>query len=120
MSAPVVTVGSNITILAGAIEKYRDVQEMLRDAHAWVDKAVDEPDLIRRRALYAQMEESFSRSMLQLIFNAQDYDGPLALHGDSSPGSFFWRHEKSGYHGGLIFHKNHSVDGPVGTWSIHT
>jgi hypothetical protein len=120
MSAPVVTVGSNITILAGAIEKYRDVQEMLREATRWLCESTTENEVAERTKLVAEMENSFNRCMLQLIFQAQDYDGPLALHGDSSPGSFFWRHEKSGYHGGLIFHKNHSVDGPVGTWSIHT
>lgn len=117
-----VTTDNKVTIEASAIVKFRDAQELLHNAEIWVSGAVDENDLASRRYRFHEMQDSFNRSMLLLMFHAQDYDGGLKVSGDSAPASFFWIHEKSGYHGGLIFHPSYRQGEvqPVGTWSIHT
>ena len=73
-----------------------------------------------RRQLAREMERSFYRSLTNLIVGPQSHDGALKVWRDG-PGSLYWKHEKSGYHGGLIFHRNHNPPAnTLGSWSIHT
>lgn len=112
---------NEINITESAQETFREGERMLRDAKAWVDEAEDVPDLERRRYRFHEMEMSFYTNIAHLIFTYQTYDGELAIDRDG-PGSFFWKHKRSGYHGGLIFHADYygNEPQPVGTWSIHT
>lgn len=107
-----------------ARERYRDCINAIFEAQKWCDLAVDEEDLKQRRAQYASMERSFLSNAARLLFESNNpaHDGDLRIYPDGAPLSFYWRYERSGYHGGLIYHP--IWDGeeklPVGTWSIHT
>lgn len=109
------------TIEVSAQDAYQEVQAMLIQAQTWVNEAEDEEQLATRREKFTEMSESFHRNIAHIIFTSQNHDGPVTLSRDGF-GSFFWIHGKSGYHGGLIFHRSYGEDGDarIGTWSIHT
>lgn len=128
-----VEVDNQIVIDARAREKWNECQTQIEEAKIWADgddipwEQVGEHGeeiVLMRRELVANMERSFHRSFMSLVMVSQHHDGPLKIFADAAPCSFFWRHEKSGYHGGLIYHRHYTKDGreplPVGTWSIHT
>lgn len=109
-----------IEIHESTVNTYHDCMEMVRKARQWEQLAPDFDELYRRREIVHEMEHSLHRAMLTLMMQVNDHDGSLGVYRDMLA-CFFWRFEKSGYHGGLIFHKNHKeADAEVGTWSIHT
>lgn len=129
---------NTVTIAHAAIEVYGEAQSLIQHAHAWAQGADITNEWIdahsseaavalveRRREQAREMELSLYRSLVQLMFVPQTHDGPLRIERDSRV-SFYWKHERSGYHGGLIYHASYedSTDGrvqlPVGTWSVHT
>jgi hypothetical protein len=64
----------------------------------------------QRKAL--ALQANLLRNLVRLL-QSTDYDGDLSLAVDG-PMSLFFRHQKSGYHGAMIFHPN------SGEWQIHT
>ena len=111
-----------ITLTNSGIQAHREAMTLLMEARAWADRV--RPDAththVLARKLIEEMELSYYRNLCLLFTGAQEHDGPLTIHRDMEA-CFFWKHEKSGYHGGLIFHLNHQVkNASVGTWSIHT
>jgi hypothetical protein len=133
MGQTVEDVNSECVVTTDAINKYRECLELIEQAHRWA-QGEDIPweqvgdhgqEIVReRRERVADMERSFYKSFMHLITVSQHHDGPLTINADAAPGSFFWHHKKSGYHGGLIFHRAWGNSGkdpmPYGTWSIHT
>jgi hypothetical protein len=110
-----------ITITDSARDKHTEATKLIEDARRWAEEARNEEELLASRRLAAEMERSYYACLVQMMMVPQDHDGSLEITSDSALASFFWRHEKSGYHGGMIFHKNHKVSGAVvGTWSVHT
>jgi hypothetical protein len=122
-----------VTIAPEAIEEHRRCMSLIADAYAWAsdyrvatDMANDNTasmveEYNKRQALAREMERSFLTNWSHLTTSAQEYDGPIRIMRDMWCG-FFWKHEKSGYHGGLLFHRNYAVQNNdrIGTWSIHT
>lgn len=104
-----------------ALETFDECQEMIRNARIWEQEgALYEDEPRERREIVNQMELSLLRCLVHLFMVRQGHDGEVVIS-RNMVGGFFWRHPKSGYHGGLLFHKNHSIeDATVGTWSIHT
>lgn len=71
------------------------------------------------RALRVELELSNNLlGNLVRLLQGTSYDGPLHLSPDTAPLSLFFRYEKSGYHGAMIFHPD--SNGDTGRWSIHT
>lgn len=73
---------------------------------------------------WVQMASSLYEGLLHVMLTANSHDGEVEIWPDGPPDtmSFFWKHPKSGYHGGLIFHANYK-DGKrqeTGKWSVHT
>lgn len=71
----------------------------------------------------AEMERSFLANLTRLVTSWSAHDGAITLYTDIAPLSFYWTHERSEYHGGLIYHPSYANGNerlPVGTWSVHT
>jgi hypothetical protein len=128
MSETKITADHSVKIHGMAIDTFRECQQMIHDAYNWAydpanywDAGFDSDDAIRKQAdnakLALEMELSFLRNWSH-ITAMPITDGGITISRDG-PGSFFWRYE-SGYHGGLIAHKNHATDGPIFSWSLHT
>lgn len=99
---------------------YTEAVQMIGDALVHADNADSQEDLHNRRRAVTAMEQSFFYSLGRLITNSQHHDGPLEITRDG-PGCLYWRHPKSGYHGGLIFHPTlDSGTVKIGSWSVHT
>jgi hypothetical protein len=73
---------------------------------------------------WMEMRDSLYNGMLHVMLTSTEHDGDVKVWPDGTKEgkSFFWKHEKSGYHGGLIFHPIYKdgVKQEVGRWSIHT
>lgn len=81
-------------------------------------------DVARHRGRVAAMQDSFIRTIVALL-NSTDYDGDkqVTVYGEHQPLSFFFTCDKSGYHGGAIFHPEYNGGKPDaldGRWQIHT
>jgi len=138
MSDTVVYTDSVININASAYETYIECMATIADAyHKWasdhvvalryldsfsdkIDFENAEKELVRRKAIAIEMELSFLRNWGMLTGQRFVHDGQVHIFRDGFC-SFLWRYD-SGYHGGLIFHRNHQVkdNDKIGTWSIHT
>lgn len=120
-------VDNQITFTESAQIAYLEAVDLIREARDWqltvtigddLDAAAEQ--LRERRQLVDDMERSLLVTLLALMTIGQKHDGPLHIVRDMQS-SFFWSHEQSKYHGGLIFHRNHKIDDAIiGTWSIHT
>lgn len=137
MSETKIRTNNIITITPEALDTYGECITAIADAYKWAtDSQVvqDMPDdfenydklekeIEQRAKLAVEMELSFLRNWAHLMTTGQNYDGPLTIYRDMKCG-FFWKftNGKQPYHGGLIFHRNHSVKSTdiIGTWSIHT
>jgi hypothetical protein len=125
-----------VTLTPSALDAHREAIALISDARQWAEMLLgydwsaqtDEGAAMReqetRRELVREMERSYHTNFLHLITMAQGFDGGLKFWRDTQA-CMFWRHEKSGYCGGLIFHRDHrysDVGDPltVGTWSVHT
>ena len=99
---------------------HQEAMQMIADAHHHAETADTEEQLADRRRAAVAMEQSFFVAVGHITTTSQAHDGPVVITRDG-PGSLFWSHPKSGYHGAVIFHlSRHSGTVPVGTWSIHT
>ncbi len=99
---------------------YNEARQMIGDAHLYAENADTEEDLHDRRRAAVSMEQSFFYSLGHVITTSQHHDGPVIISRDG-PGSLYWSHPKSGYHGGLIFHQSRRFETvKIGSWSIHT
>ncbi len=99
---------------------YAEAVQMIGDAHLYAENAENEEDLHDRRRAAVSMEQSFFYSLGRVITTSQQHDGPVIISRDG-PGSLYWSHPKSGYHGGLIFHASKdSGTVKIGSWSVHT
>lgn len=107
---------------------YREALDLIAGARNWAqgmdiditDAKAAEAEVYYRQAKLAEMERSLLSNLVHLMTGPQAHDGPITVTRDMEA-SFFWHHEKSGYHGGLIFHQDsRPADVRVGTWSIHT
>lgn len=139
MTDTTVRVYNKITITPEALDTYSECMTLIVEAHQWAakyDTFTDDPELDRiewdkKHVLAQEMESSFLRNWTHLTTGPQSYDGPITISRDGFA-SFFWIHDgpkpteehpnPNRYHGGLIFHRNHSVtdNNRIGTWSIHT
>lgn len=110
----------NIKLKEGAAENFRNCQTLIDEmkrkyigSSTMQEKYVD------------PMERSFWNCVSSLMLIHTEYDGDIEIWPEEGY-SFFWRHAKSGLHGGMIFHHAYSVGVPeedarkIGTWSIHT
>lgn len=130
-----VAVDNHIRITDGAQQAFVEAQQKLIEARQWVENGewfvedeitISTGDEIQQRAQeyhdqLREMEYSLYSNLCHLFFARQDHDGLLEFWRDME-GSFFWKHTKSGYHGGLIAHPvyHNGERTPIYTWSIHT
>jgi hypothetical protein len=70
-------------------------------------------DLARNQRQMSELKSNLLSNLIRLL-RGRDYDGPLHLSPDTAPLRLFFRYEKSGYCGAMIFHAD------SGNWSIHT
>lgn len=128
MEDPVTTTltDSTIVLTGSAQEAIREAMTMCHKAHAWITTTlIEEGDyetVIRERIeAVREMEGSFHKSFVQLMLIPQGHDGELRFWRDME-GCLYWRHAKSGYEGGVIFHRNHKwpEESGIGSWSVHT
>lgn len=126
------TTDVEVTFTASAIDAHREARELITRAYAWAEDLSFEdavspkgPEILEeRRKLAIEMELSYLRNLAHITTMSQGWDGPLKVFRDSEA-CMFWRHEKSGYCGGLNFHRNHKYSKPgepltLGTWSVNT
>jgi len=124
-----------VTIVPEALDTYSECMTLIAEAYKWAGDPTNctSPELDlqqewdKHHKLVHEMERSFLSNWAHLTCQPQAFDGPLTISRDGFC-SFFWiytNHNPGGkpYHGGLIFHKNHSIkdeDVTIGTFSIHT
>jgi hypothetical protein len=70
-------------------------------------------DLATNHREMSELQGNLLGKLVSLL-RGGDYDGPLHIAPNSAPLSLFFRYEKSGYSGAMIFHAD------SGNWSIHT
>lgn len=99
----------------------QEANELINEArNRSYDQHIELGQIALRRQAVDEMERSLHVGLLHIMTTSQKHDGPVDITRDGMA-SFFWWHETSKYHGGLIFHRNHNIDDViVGTWSIHT
>ena len=127
------SVTNAVTLAPEAVEVLHECEKALDQARNVWCSGVDIPwaqveergeEIIRERlARVAQMERSFRVCLTRLIAGPQAHDGELRIYRDGPVDAMclFWRHERSGYHGGMIFHPDSRYpNARVGDWSLHT
>lgn len=93
-------------VLKACLAKIGEVAANQKAPNTYEDIATNE------RALM-ELNNNLLRNLVSLL-RGGDYDGPLHIAPDTAPLSLFFRYEKSGYSGAMIFHAD------SGNWSIHT
>lgn len=131
--ADLVPVGGSVVVMtASAIQAHIEAVAMMGAAAEWatgtgltfedaegMERANRE--VKQRRNQVRLMQDSYWRCMARLMTVPQEHDGHVIVSRDGEA-SFYWRHVRSGYHGGIVLHAMYR-DGerlPVGTWSTHT
>ena len=124
-----------ITITPEALDTFSECMTLIAEAYKWAgnpnnyDLAASntEQEWTKRHDLVKEMQLSLLINWAHLTCQSQHYDGPLTISRDGFC-AFFWIYTNHNpgskpYHGGLIFHKNHSIKDEnvtIGTFSIHT
>lgn len=110
-----------VTLHEGAVDVLKDMLAHVQTtAQEQINSATTYEELARNQREVIEQQWSLLTTLVsRLTGGANNYDGDLHIFPDSAPLSLFWRHEKSGYHGGLIFHQPYNGQ-KVGRWSVHT
>jgi hypothetical protein len=124
-----------IVLSLSAIDAMLEAEKLISDAHMWAEnltdlradigEAMDERTLEARRAIVVKMRTSFYENFARLIRMTSGFDGHELRFYRDEQACLYWRHTKSGYEGGLVFHRNLSYSKAgdplgVGEWSVHT
>lgn len=117
---------STVTFTQSAKDAHSECVSALMEANQWAEHC-DADDTVEtlnaRRERFIAMQHSLYSNLAHLLTGGTAHDGPLTIWRDSEC-CFFWKYERSGYHGGLILHRDYAEHGnerlPVGRWSIHT
>ena len=127
--AHTVTFGEGAADVLDAIERRIDhVQDQANDATELPNDLYEAGKgdywLAERMERSQAMRQSWQRCLRSLLTNRRpDHDGDLHVFPDAYGDlSLSWRYDKSGYHGGVIFHPSTRPDAfdGEGAWQIHT
>lgn len=129
-----ITEDKTVTLTGSALEAIIECRTLIANAHSWkqcadlsYEEAMKDNGENGRRILeervkkVAEMEESFYINFLSMI--TMGFGNEIRIMRDSEACFFF--NFDSGFHGGLIFHRDHSLSKPgepltIGTWSLHS
>lgn len=127
---------TQVVITSSAHDAIREAKLLIANARLWADNLTDfdwsahgDDDALKeqeqRRELVREMERSWLTNFTHVVTMASGWDGPELRLWRDSEACVYWRHTKSSYEGGLIFHRDLRYSEPgapltVGTWSVHT
>ncbi len=107
-----------VTLHEGVADVLRDALHRVEVQSKCTEQATSYEELVRAQREVIEHQGSLLRNLVVRLVGS-DFDGDLDLFVDGTPLSLFWRHPKSGYHGGLLYHQD-AKDECTGRWQSHT